>query len=140
MIDAHLYDQIKWPCDLSKIVIEKLKQIAVLKQGIDALEITKRYQNVPGVYYILSGSAGLCFSTQNMHHMSGGVIGRGDWIGALAVYKEYQLFAVAEEVNPLSMVFFPRKKFVIWRKKCLKSTSGYYIVRRKATRCGCKRT
>ncbi|QFT12556.1 Crp/Fnr family transcriptional regulator [Vibrio sp. THAF190c] len=110
MIDAHLYDQIKWPCDLSKIVIEKLKQIAVLKQGIDALEITKRYQNVPGVYYILSGSAGLCFSTQNMHHMSGGVIGRGDWIGALAVYKEYQLFAVAEEVNPLSMVFFPRKK------------------------------
>lgn len=110
MIDAHLYDQINWPCDLSDTVIERLKQIAVLKQGIDALEITKRYQNVPGVYYILSGSAGLCFSTQNMHHMSGGVIGRGDWIGALTIYKDYQLFAVAEEVNPISMIYFPRKK------------------------------
>jgi CRP-like cAMP-binding protein len=110
MIETHLYDQINWPCDLSTTVIEKLKKIAVLKHGIDALEITQKYQNIPGVYYILRGSAGLCFSTQNMRNMSGGVVGCGDWIGALTIYKEYRLFAIAEEVAPITMILFPRKK------------------------------
>ena len=110
MIDAHLFDQIDWPCELSDSVIEKLSRIATLKYGIDALEITKGYRSVQGVYYILKGSAGLCFSTQNMRNMSGGVVGCGDWIGALTIYKEYQLFAVAEEVNPITMIFFPKNK------------------------------
>ncbi|MDK9738191.1 Crp/Fnr family transcriptional regulator [Vibrio sp. D404a] len=110
MIDAYLFDQINWPCELSNSVLEKLRRIAILKHGIDALEITKRYQNIPGVYYIMKGSAGLCFSTENMSNMVGGVVGCGDWIGALAIYKDYQLFAIAEEVAPVTMIHFPRSK------------------------------
>ncbi|OCH46648.1 protein kinase, partial [Vibrio cyclitrophicus] len=51
---------------------------------------------------------------------SGGVIGKGDWIGALTIHANYNLFAVAEEVEPITMVFFPADKVLeLAEKKCM---------------------
>ncbi|EDK30200.1 hypothetical protein VSWAT3_03136 [Vibrionales bacterium SWAT-3] len=78
MLDPTIGKQIQWPCDLPKDLIDSLLEIAVFKTGINSLEITRKFQNLPGVFYILSGSAGICFSTENMKSLSGGVIGKGD--------------------------------------------------------------
>ncbi|UPR36994.1 Crp/Fnr family transcriptional regulator [Vibrio cyclitrophicus] len=110
MLDPTISEQIEWPCDLPQDLIDRLVEIAVYKTGIHSLEITKKFQNLPGVFYILSGSAGVCFSTENMKSLSGGVIGKGDWMGALTIHAEYNLFAVAEEVEPITMVLFPAEK------------------------------
>ena len=77
MLDPTISEQIQWPCELSADLIESLLDIAIFKSGVDSFEITKKFQNLPGVFYILSGSAGICFSTENMKSLSGGVIGRG---------------------------------------------------------------
>ncbi|CAH7418042.1 hypothetical protein VCHA57P527_20240 [Vibrio chagasii] len=66
MLDPTIGTQIQWPCDLPQGLIDSLLEIAVFKTGIQSLEITQKFQNLPGVFYILSGSAGICFSTQNM--------------------------------------------------------------------------
>ncbi|MEZ9700149.1 Crp/Fnr family transcriptional regulator [Vibrio sp. 10N.261.46.E12] len=110
MLDPTIGNQIEWPCDLPQELIDSLLDIAVFKAGIHHLEITKKFQNLPGVFYILSGSAGICFSAENMKSISGGVIGRGDWIGALSIHADYNLFAVAEEIEPITMVLFPAEK------------------------------
>ena len=110
MLDPTIGKQIQWPCDLPQDLIDSLFEIAVFKTGINSLEITQKFQNLPGVFYIFSGSAGICFSTQNMKSLSGGVIGKGDWMGALSIHAEYNLFAVAEEVEPITMVLFPSEK------------------------------
>ncbi|OED89034.1 Crp/Fnr family transcriptional regulator [Vibrio crassostreae] len=110
MLDPTIAKQIQWPCELPQELIDSLIEIAVFKTSVHSLEITQKFQNLPGVFYILSGSAGICFSTENMKSISGGVIGRGDWIGALSVHADYNLFAVAEEVEPITMVLFPAEK------------------------------
>lgn len=76
MLDPTISEQIQWPCELPQELIDSLVEIAVFKTGIHSLEITQKFQNLPGVFYILSGSAGICFSTENMKSLSGGVIGR----------------------------------------------------------------
>ncbi|WP_261886289.1 Crp/Fnr family transcriptional regulator [Vibrio pomeroyi] len=110
MLEPTISEQIQWPCELPQELIDSLVEIAVFKTGIHSLEITQKFQNLPGVFYILSGSAGICFSTENMKSLSGGVIGKGDWMGALTIHAEYNLFAVAEEVEPISMILFPADK------------------------------
>ncbi|WP_299136070.1 Crp/Fnr family transcriptional regulator [uncultured Vibrio sp.] len=110
MLGPTISEQIQWPCELPQELIDSLVEIAVFKTGIHSLEITQKFQNLPGVFYILSGSAGICFSTENMKSLSGGVIGKGDWMGALTIHAEYNLFAVAEEVEPISMILFPADK------------------------------
>ncbi|MCG9542468.1 Crp/Fnr family transcriptional regulator [Vibrio sp. Isolate33] len=110
MLEPTISEQIQWPCELPQELIDSLVEIAVFKTGIHSLEITQKFQNLPGVFYILSGSAGICFSTENMKSLSGGVIGKGDWMGALTIHAEYNLFAVAEEVEPISMILFPSDK------------------------------
>ncbi|MCK8079696.1 Crp/Fnr family transcriptional regulator [Vibrio sp. 1CM24A] len=110
MLDPTISEQIQWPCELPQELIDSLIEIAVFKTSVHSLEITQKFQNLPGVFYILSGSAGICFSTENMKSISGGVIGRGDWIGALTLHADYNLFAVAEEVEPITMVLFPAEK------------------------------
>lgn len=112
MLDPTIGKQIQWPCDLPQELIDSLLEIAVIKTGIHSLEITQKFKNLPGVFYILSGSAGICFSTENMKSLSGGVIGKGDWMGALSIHAEYNLFAVAEEVEPITMVLFPAEKIL----------------------------
>ncbi|MEZ8828276.1 Crp/Fnr family transcriptional regulator [Vibrio cyclitrophicus] len=120
MLDPKIGEQIQWPCDLSQDLIHSLLEIALFKTGVHSLEITKKFQNLPGVFYILKGSAGICFSTENMKSLSGGVIGKGDWIGALTIHANYNLFAVAEEVEPITMVFFPADKVLeLAEKKCM---------------------
>ncbi|MFA0056944.1 Crp/Fnr family transcriptional regulator [Vibrio echinoideorum] len=120
MLEPTISEQIQWPCDLPQDLIDSLVEIAVYKTGIHSLEITQKFQNLPGVFYILSGSAGVCFSTENMKSLSGGVIGRGDWMGALTIHAEYNLFAVAEEVEPITMVLFPAEKVLeLAEKKCM---------------------
>ncbi|OCH63157.1 Crp/Fnr family transcriptional regulator [Vibrio splendidus] len=120
MLDPTIREQIQWPCELSADLIESLLDIAVFKSGVDSFEITKKFQNLPGVFYILSGSAGICFSTENMKSLSGGVIGRGDWMGALSIHADYNLFAVAEEVEPITMVLFPASKVLeLAERKCM---------------------
>ena len=120
MLDPKIGEQIQWPCDLSQDLIHSLLEIAIFKTGVHSLEITKKFQNLPGVFYILKGSAGICFSTENMKSLSGGVIGKGDWIGALTIHANYNLFAVAEEVEPITMVFFPADKVLeLAEKKCM---------------------
>ncbi|NVN81019.1 MULTISPECIES: Crp/Fnr family transcriptional regulator [unclassified Vibrio] len=110
MLEPTISEQIQWPCELPQELIDSLVEVAVFKTGIHSLEITQKFQNLPGVFYILSGSAGICFSTENMKSLSGGVIGKGDWMGALTIHAEYNLFAVAEEVEPISMILFPADK------------------------------
>jgi|TARA_B100001059_G_scaffold57277_1_gene52599 CRP-like cAMP-binding protein len=120
LLDPTISKQIQWPCDLPQDFIDSLLEIAVLKTGIHSLEITKKFQNLPGVFYILTGSAGICFSTESMKSLSGGVIGRGDWIGALSVHVDYSLFALAEEVDPITMVLFPSDKILdLAERKCM---------------------
>lgn len=120
MLEPTISEQIQWPCELSADLIESLMDIAVLKTGVDSFEITKKFQRFPGVFYILSGSAGICFSTENMKSLSGGVIGRGDWVGALSIHADYNLFAVAEEVEPITMVLFPAVKVLeLAERKCM---------------------
>ena len=120
MLEPTISEQIQWPCDLPQDFIDSLLEIAVLKTGIHSLEITKKFQNLPGVFYILKGSAGICFSTENMKSLSGGVIGRGDWMGALSIHADYNLFAVAEEVEPITMVLFPESKVLeLAERKCM---------------------
>ncbi|KAA8679751.1 Crp/Fnr family transcriptional regulator [Vibrio gigantis] len=120
MLDPTIAKQIQWPCELPQNFIDSLLEIAVFKTGINSLEITQRFQNLPGVFYILTGSAGICFSTENLKSLSGGVVGKGDWIGALSVHVDYNLFAIAEEVEPITMVLFPSDKVLeLAEKKCL---------------------
>ena len=120
MLEPTISEQIQWPCELSADLIESLIDIAVLKTGVHSIEITQKFQNLPGVFYILSGSAGICFSTENMKSLSGGIIGRGDWIGALSIHADYKLFAVAEEVEPITMVLFPANKILeLAERKCM---------------------
>ncbi|WP_060981440.1 Crp/Fnr family transcriptional regulator [Vibrio splendidus] len=120
MLEPTISEQIQWPCELSADLIESLIDIAVLKTGVHSIEITQKFQNLPGVFYILSGSAGICFSTENMKSLSGGIIGRGDWIGALSIHADYKLFAVAEEVEPIIMVLFPANKILeLAERKCM---------------------
>jgi CRP-like cAMP-binding protein len=119
-LEKSISEQIQWPCELSADLVESLVDIAVVKTGVHSFEITKKFQNFPGVFYILSGSAGICFSTENMKSLSGGVIGRGDWIGALSIHADYNLFAVAEEVEPITMVLFPANKVLeLAERKCM---------------------
>ena len=120
MLEPTIREQIQWPCELSADLIESLIDIAILKTGVHSFEITQKFQNLPGVFYILSGSAGICFSTENMKSLSGGIIGRGDWIGALSIHADYKLFAVAEEVEPITMVLFPANKILeLAERKCM---------------------
>lgn len=61
MLDPTISEQIEWPCELPQELIDSLIEIAVFKTSVHSLEITQKFQNLPGVFYILSGSAGICF-------------------------------------------------------------------------------
>ena len=106
MLDPTISEQIQWPCELSADLIESLIDIAVFKSGVDSFEITKKFQNLPGVFYILSGSAGICFSTENMKSLSGGVIGSNKGVDINRnikldpiTQKDFKAFQIAKKMK-----------------------------------------
>ncbi len=105
-------DSIKWPCDLPALFKEKLLETAIYKQGVTSLQFTDRYAYIPGLFYILQGSVGMCFSTLDMKSVVGGVVGQGDWLGAYSIEREQKYFGITEEIETLSMLLFPRDKIL----------------------------
>ncbi len=101
---------VEWPCYLPESLKETLMSIAVYKKGVSAFEVTEKYTYFPGLFYIIRGSCGLCFSTQDMSNIVGGVIGRHDWIGATSINSQQKFFCIAEEVEPMHMLLFPQDK------------------------------
>lgn len=103
-------DEIKWPCELPDSVKRKLLSLGQYCVGIEQLEITKSYAKFPGIFYILGGSVGLCTSTNDMKNIVGGFMGATDWLGALTFGTDVKIFTVAEEIQTLEMLLFPKEK------------------------------
>lgn len=104
---------IRWPCDLPESLKSKLLELSERKQGVASLQFTERYAYIPGVFYVCQGTIGMCFSTLNMKTIVGGVLGQGDWVGAYSIGKKLKYFSVAEEIEVLSMLLFPREKLLL---------------------------
>nr|WP_119009227.1 Crp/Fnr family transcriptional regulator [Vibrio superstes] len=103
-------EDIVWPCDLPNELKEQLLNIAVPCQGIKALPFTLSYCSVPGVYYVVKGSCGLCFTTNDTKSVLGAVVGAKDWFGALNMGTGRKIFGVAEELEDIHFLMFPEAK------------------------------
>ncbi|SEG04263.1 Crp/Fnr family transcriptional regulator [Vibrio hangzhouensis] len=101
--------EINWNCSLPDSLKHALISTATIREGTSGLEITNKFSKMPGVFYILSGSLGICFSTSDMKNISGAVVGRGDWIGPLSIYGDSELYAIAEQIEPVRLLFFPKQ-------------------------------
>jgi CRP-like cAMP-binding protein len=103
------WEDIDWPCDLSSRIKRKLLSNCIYKKGVSELELTRRYSQVPGVVYIIKGAAAVFFSTLEKTSIMGGIIGKGDWLGALNIGEETTHFVFSEEIEELEMIIFPHK-------------------------------
>ena len=106
----HLYDHdsIVWPCKLPDIVKRSILSTAQVRKGIKSLDVCQSRCQMPGVFYILNGSSGLCVATPDMNNSLGVVVGKGDWIGAHAIESNEEIFLIAEEVEPITMLYFSK--------------------------------
>ncbi|MFC0171178.1 Crp/Fnr family transcriptional regulator [Vibrio comitans] len=105
-------EDIAWPCELPEELKAKLLAMAVQCQGVKALPFTVSYSTLPGVYYVLKGSCGLCFSTNDSKSVLGAVVGTKDWFGALNVGTGRKIFGVAEEIEEIHFLLFPEAKIL----------------------------
>lgn len=112
MFDNVSKEDIVWPCELPEDLKAKLFDMSVYCQGTKALPFTLSYCKVPGVYYVLKGACGLCFSTNDSKSVLGAVVGKEDWIGALQVETGRKIFGIAEELEEIHFLMFPEARIL----------------------------
>lgn len=112
MKELYNYDSIVWTCQLPDLVKRSILNTAQVRKGVKSLDVCQEPSEMPGVFYVLSGSSGLCITTPDMNSSIGGVIGKGDWIGAHAIGSTEEIFFTTEEIDPLTMLFFSKSSIL----------------------------
>ncbi len=97
-------DSILWPCELSRNLKESLLSIA---QPTDNL-LNGHEQ---GLFYVVQGLAFAHFAPETIvNTMNSAVIRKGIWIGSSQQNKRIHVHSHIEEVNPLTLLYFPKDK------------------------------
>ncbi|MGF1701152.1 helix-turn-helix domain-containing protein [Photobacterium makurazakiensis] len=106
------FDKIIWPCELPEQVKGYLLDISKYKKGISSLDLKNSHISKPGLIYVIHGSASFHFSTNDYQLSAGTIMGRGDWLGAMSIKSNTELFFHIDEIEDLHMLVFPEKQLV----------------------------
>lgn len=105
-------DNVKWPCHLPLNTRSAILSISELRQGMSSFLSFNNFVSVPGLFYILQGSAGVSFTSNEVKKVIGGVVGKSDWLGANTFNQEAKYFLLTEEIEKLKVLLFPKDKLL----------------------------
>lgn len=103
-------DQIHWYSDISDALKQQLVDIARIQHGLTGIIQPAGYSRLTGLVYFVSGIQTFCYTPKHGGNVLGAIFGAGDWLGSLALWDDYKVFILAEEVEPASVLYFPGKE------------------------------
>lgn len=132
MADQNFSDEIIWPCELSKQMKDLLMAIALSKTGIEGIGLTSLSPQFKGVCYIQQGTALICTPSGDLNNILGAVIGQGDWLGALTLFRNYQPHLITEEIKTVNLLLFPAAKVTLLAKQYPETYKWLYFAAHSA--------
>lgn len=100
----------QWPCELSSQTKQQLLSIAIMSKDIHQLGIPPISSKFEGVAFINKGVGYLTMLSHDFKSSQGIIVGQGDWLGAVSVGEFDSSMVKAEQIEPIELIYFDRKK------------------------------
>jgi hypothetical protein len=110
MSNENLIELIDWPCELP--LQTKLDLLAISKEKTFIRDVQTAFGKKwnRGVIYFFDGLASYSLISAEMKPLIGCVLGHNSWIGGLQTFNFPKFILHAEEIEPLSAIYFPKQK------------------------------
>tara|TARA_Y100001956_G_scaffold80665_1_gene96328 strand:+ start:2053 stop:2736 length:684 start_codon:yes stop_codon:yes gene_type:complete len=104
----NLRDTFSWPCELPE---ETKRSIVLSAIKLNQLpQTTHSTEHIAGIVYVKSGIACITFGSDQTNTMNSGIYGSGTWLGGSMINHDLKLHATIEEIEPISIIYFPKDK------------------------------
>lgn len=103
------YDNILWPCQISKDLRKELGLVARLKVGVESIPSTRSSQPPQGIYYVHRGVLSLGIINELNDNEVNALFSKGDWLFPEYFLSPRSIFLTSHEIEDVELIYFSFK-------------------------------